>query len=123
MRLSYLMDTQSLQSHPSAKPYRTKPFPLFDEMAMLVGCSGATGNEAFRAGGSPQPEDTHLHGSPEDMQATVTQDTAPLLVRSQTQMDAHTTAPAFALDPALENEPPSGGISIPDDLDDTVRSI
>jgi hypothetical protein len=35
-------------------------------------------------------------------------------------MDAHTAAPTFVLDPVLENEPPLGGISIPDDLDDTV---
>jgi hypothetical protein len=90
---------------------------------MLVGRSGATGNEAFRAGGSPRLEDTRLHGSPEDMQATVTQDTAPLSVRSQTRMDVHTTGPVFALDPALENEPPLGGIRISDDLDDMVRSI
>ena len=36
-------------------------------------------------------------------------------------MDAHTTGPAFALDPALENEPPLGGIRISDDETLTPR--
>lgn len=87
---------------------------------MLVGRSCATGSEAFRvAGDSPVQVDAQLHGPPENTQAaTLTQATTPSLVVSQ--MDAHTAAPTFVLDPVLENEPPLGGISIPDDLDDTV---
>jgi hypothetical protein len=39
-----------LESHPEAKPFRDKPFPLYDELNKLCHSVIATGNAAFNAG-------------------------------------------------------------------------
>ena len=46
-----------LQGHPKAKPYRTKAFPLYDDIAELVCGAHATGEQCYREGASQ--EDAH----------------------------------------------------------------
>ena len=41
----------SFQSHPKAKPFRKKPFPLFDQIASLVDSVVATGMGAMHLAG------------------------------------------------------------------------
>ena len=82
-----LSNAPSIQSHPKAKPYRTKPFPLFDDMAELVGLTRATGHGSYRAGETPEPDNGYaaaLFGSPEN-------DLAPGFPESP---DAHTATPS-----------------------------
>ena len=43
-----------LQGHPKAKPYRTKAFPLYDDIAELVCGARATGERCYRGGASQE---------------------------------------------------------------------
>jgi hypothetical protein len=45
-----------------AKPYRRKPFPLYDDIADLVGGTRASGNGSIE--GSVSPEDAHTVPTP-----------------------------------------------------------
>lgn len=36
-----------VQGHPKARPFRKKPFPLYDEIAAIIGETGAVGDLAF----------------------------------------------------------------------------
>ena len=54
IELQYLL----LQGHPKAKPYRLKPFPLYDDIAKIVGSTCATGKKAYRGGQSQRDRDT-----------------------------------------------------------------
>ncbi|KAF7965578.1 hypothetical protein HWV62_42846 [Athelia sp. TMB] len=41
-----------LKAHPNATPYKTKGFPLYDELQLIVDGVVATGSNVFRAGGA-----------------------------------------------------------------------
>ena len=45
-------NVQFLQDHPNAKPFRTKEFPLFEDIAELIDGTHATGDKAYRGGDS-----------------------------------------------------------------------
>jgi hypothetical protein len=48
------INAQHIQHHPSAKPYWTKAFPLYDDIEELTRNTRATGKKTFRGGGSSE---------------------------------------------------------------------
>lgn len=55
-----------LAAHPTAKPWRKTPFPLFDDMANLTGDSIATGSGAVRLGAAQGSQESNEDDSGTD---------------------------------------------------------
>lgn len=101
-RLSKAQLEVVFQKHPKAKPWRKKPFPLYDEISELIDGTRATGHAAFRATASSSH--TRSSTSSSSMSVPAIDPNLDTQVDNSVESDDHNTTAEIPANPAGKKE-------------------